>query len=142
MKFRLRGLIVALVCFGAIVAARGLDPRRDGHGTHTQMGLSGCGFLARTGYPCPACGITTSLAAMAHGQVWQAIRAHLFGVMLFLAVAAFALLGLAEVLTGGDVLGMLRPRVWWIWIALAGWLLGWGVKVGVGLLTGQYPLWP
>lgn len=141
-RVRLRGLIVALVCFGAIFAAWRLTPSNNGHGTHTQMGLSGCGFLARTGYPCPGCGVTTSLAAMAHGRVDLAVRAHLFGVFLFLAVATFAVLGMADALTGGDTLSKTRPGLWWTWLALGALALGWGVKVGLGVLTGDYPLWP
>ena len=141
IKIRLRGLIVAAICWGAIALAAMLTPRTNGYGTHTQMGLSGCSFLARTGYPCPGCGITTSIAAMAHGRVILAARAQLFGVMLFAAVAVYGLLGLADVITGGDLLYKARPRLWWAWVALAGLLLGWGVKVGLGVLAGQYPLW-
>jgi hypothetical protein len=141
LKIRVRGLIVALVCFGAIAAAAWLTPRKTGHGTHTQMGISGCSFLARTGYPCPGCGVTTSVAAMAHGQVLRAIRAQLFGVMLVLAVAVLGLLGLGDALTGRNLLAKARPRWWWLWVAVIGLLLGWGVKAGLGVWTGQYPLW-
>lgn len=142
MKIRLRGLVVAAACFGAIAAAGWLTPRKAGHGTHTQMGVSGCGFLSRTGYPCPGCGVTTSIAAMARGQVLRAARAQLFGVMLTLTVAAYGLLGLTDVLTGKGLLAKTRPRLWWAWIALAGLLLGWGVKVALGVWAGRYPLWP
>ena len=141
LKIRLRGLIVATVCFGAIAFTASLAPRQDGYGTHTRTGLPGCSFLARTGYPCPGCGMTTSLAAMARGHVWQAARAHLFGVMLFLTVAVYGLLGLVDAVVGRNVLFRARPRLGWAWIALAGLLLGWGVKVIAGLWTGQYPLW-
>jgi hypothetical protein len=141
LKIRLRGWIVALLCGGAIALAATLSPRRDGHGTHTQMGMPGCSFLARTGYPCPGCGMTTSVAAMTRGRILQAARANLFGVMLFLTVAVFGLLGLFDALTGKGVLRKTRPRLYWAWIALAGLLLGWGVKIALGLWTGQYPLW-
>ncbi|MBN1556243.1 MAG: DUF2752 domain-containing protein [Phycisphaerae bacterium] len=141
IKIRLCGLVVGLVCLGAIVVAATLSPRGDGYGTHTRLGLSGCGFLARTGYPCPGCGVTTAVAAMSRGQVVQALRAHLFGVLLVLAAAGFALLGFVDAITARGVLRKCRPRLWWTWVALLSLLLGWGLKVGVGLLTGQYPLW-
>lgn len=140
-KIRLRGLVVATICWGAIACAASLAPRQAGYGTHTQMGLPGCGFLARTGYPCPGCGMTTSIAAMAHGQVLKAAGAQLFGAMLFLAAVTFGLLGLIDAVTGANLLGKARPRPWWAWVALAGLLLGWGVKVALGVLSGQYPLW-
>jgi len=85
--------------------------------------------------------MTTSIAAMAHGQVLEAAGAQLFGVMLFLAAAMFGLLGLIDAVTGVNLLGKARPRPWWAWVALAGLLLGWGVKVALGVLSGQYPLW-
>jgi len=31
-----------------------------------------CGFKQRTGYPCPACGMTTSVLAFARGEVFRA----------------------------------------------------------------------
>ncbi len=141
LKIRLRGLIVAVVCWGVIALAAMLTPQQAGYGTHRQMGLTGCDFLARTGYPCPGCGVTTSIAAMAHGRLIQAARAQLFGVMLVLAIAILGLLGLVDVITGKNLLRFVHPRLWWVWVVAAGLLLGWGVKVGLGVLTGEYPLW-
>ena len=33
-------------------------------GTHQQLGLPPCNFVTLTGYPCPACGMTTSFALL------------------------------------------------------------------------------
>jgi hypothetical protein len=41
---------------------------------HFDFGLvfNPCGFKQRTGYPCPACGMTTSVLAFARGEVLRA----------------------------------------------------------------------
>lgn len=85
--------------------------------------------------------MTTAAAAMARGRAVTALKAHLFGAALVAAVAILGLAGLAEAGTGRNLLGGFRPRRWWLAAAVVFWLLGWGVKVVLGLLTGQYPLW-
>lgn len=82
-----------------LVASAWLTPDPSGHGTHTQLGLPPCGFLWLTGLPCPACGLTTSFAWLAHGHLWASLRAHPLGLPLFvLAVLAIpvCLLGAAR----------------------------------------------
>ena len=64
-----------------------LTPNPSGHGTHVQLGLPPCGFLWLTGLPCPACGLTTSFAWVAHGDLHASLRAHPLGLPLFLIVA-------------------------------------------------------
>jgi hypothetical protein len=117
-----------------------VDPYPRGYGTHVQLGLTSCGFLARTGYPCLGCGFTTSLAAMAHGRFGLALEANAFGVAVFAAVAAAAVLGLAEALTGRGWFNRLRLNRWWLVVAVVGWLLAWAVKVAMGAAAGIYPI--
>jgi hypothetical protein len=47
--------------------------------THRQLGLPPCTFLWATGYPCPACGMTTSFALLMHGDVVSSLRANWVG---------------------------------------------------------------
>jgi len=139
LRLRLRGLAM-LACSAGIIALCGsLAPRGGGYGTHQQLGMPDCDFLMRTGWPCPSCGMTTSMAAMARGQVARAFGAHPFGVVLFLAVAAAGAAGLAE-LAGRNVWRGVRPRVWWAAAGLGLMLLGWGLKALAGMLSGQFPL--
>ena len=81
-----------LACaFGAVcvlVLARCLNPDPRGFGTHTQLGLPRCLFLWLTGLPCPACGLTTSFAHLARGEIDAALHANAFGVLLFACVLA------------------------------------------------------
>ena len=132
--------MVASPCLAFLLAAACLTPRNSGFGTHEELGLPGCSFLARTGLPCPSCGLTTSVAATVHGRIGLAFRAQPFGVFLAAAVAAVGMAGVAELVTGRDVLRLLGPRPWWIIAAAGGMLAGWAWKLAVGLATGQLPL--
>ena len=124
----------------AIVMLAGLRPDPSGMGTHEQLRLPACSFLARTGWPCPTCGLTTSLAAMAHGDAVAAFRAHPFGVAVFAALVAAVLVGGMALLTARPMLAGLRPRLWWAAAAVGGLLLGWAVKAVVGWGCGELPI--
>ena len=137
---RLRGAAVALSCGAVIAVAASLTPRASGQGTHQELGLPACSMLAETGYPCPSCGLTTSVAATAHGRIAEALSAQPFGVVLFAAVAVMGAAGAAELASGRDVIAVLRPSVWWVVAGLGGMLLGWAWKLAWGCATGQYPL--
>lgn len=67
--------------------ARLLTPSSDGMGTHQQLGLPPCTFHTLTGHGCPGCGMTTSFAALARGQLGQAFEANPLGILLFAATA-------------------------------------------------------
>lgn len=98
MRARLRGLAVAVGAGVVLGLALWMDPAPAGVGTHTQLGLAGCAVLARFGVPCPMCGMTTSFAHMAEGDLGRALRAQPAGAGLFLALVAGAALGLADLL--------------------------------------------
>ena len=128
---RLLSLLFLAGSIAVLLAAFTLDPDPRGHGTHEQLGLPPCGFLRDHGVPCISCGMTTSFAAMAHGDPAHAFRANPFGALLFF-VAVMAPLHFARALVSGfDPLGFLRhPRIALI-LPAAGCLLlaNWGVMV-------------
>lgn len=68
-----------MVVFG-IAAWLTPDPR--GFGTHRQLGMPPCTFLALTGVNCPHCGLTTSFSWFVRGQFYNSIRANPAGLML------------------------------------------------------------
>ncbi len=138
--WRLRGAVVLALAVAAMVVAGMLRPDLRGVGTHEQLSLPVCSFAARTGWPCPTCGLTTSLAAMAHGNVGLAFRAQPFGVVVFMVLVAAALAGGVELLSAWPILGRVRPRLWWVAAAVGGVLLGWVVKLAVGWGTGELPI--
>jgi hypothetical protein len=76
---------------GVLAIARRVAPDASGLGTHVQLGLPACGFLASTGLPCPSCGLTTAFAHMVRLNPWDAARVHPVGVPLFMVVVVAAL---------------------------------------------------
>jgi Protein of unknown function (DUF2752) len=56
--------------------------------SHEQLGLPACNFVRLTGKPCPSCGMTTSFALLAHGDVANSLRANYVGT----ALAVFCVL--------------------------------------------------
>jgi hypothetical protein len=137
---RLRGAAVLTVALAAMLAAGMLRPDPRGMGTHEQLPLPACSFAANTGWPCPTCGLTTSLAAMAHGEVGLALRSHPFGVAVFVLLVVAALAGGVELLSAWPILPALRPKFWWGPAGVGALLLGWAVKLAVGWGTGALPI--
>jgi len=88
-----------LLTSGFVLAASAwLTPSPSGVGTHMQLGLPPCGFLVLTGKPCPACGLTTAFAQLAHLAPLASLRIHPLGLPLFalnLVVLALSVHGLA-----------------------------------------------
>lgn len=72
----------ALALATVLVLARWLEPDPRGFGTHTQLGLWPCAFKATTGRPCPTCGMTTSFAWFARGELVRAWQANPVGILL------------------------------------------------------------
>jgi len=74
--------------------ALALHPSKSLHGTHTQLGLPPCGSVVLFHRPCPGCGLTTSITATLHGQVLAALKANIFGPILYGVFTALALLAI------------------------------------------------
>jgi len=51
------------------------------HGTHRQLGLPPCVLQSVSGLPCPACGMTTSISLLIHGDAASAWRVNWAGVV-------------------------------------------------------------
>ena len=137
---RLGGAMTALVCGAILLTAGLLTPDPTGHGTHEQLGLPSCSFMARTGYPCPTCGMTTSVAAAVRGRLAGAFKANAFGPPLTAALAVLTAAGLAQALTGRAALKCLRFGLWWAVGGAVGILTCWGAAVAVGKATGRLPI--
>jgi len=137
---RFIGLVVfiAVVIFYVMLFRFGASP--CGYGTHTRLGLPACSYLARTHYPCPGCGVTTAAAAMARGRLIEAFRASAFGAMAFAAIVVLGIAGLLQAITGRDVLIKFRPGPKGVLLILILFFASWGLKVGLGVLEGRYPI--
>jgi hypothetical protein len=85
-------LIAAACLTGLLLVARQLEPDPRGFGTHTQLGLPQCAFLAATGRLCPTCGMTTSFAWLTRGRIdlaWQANPAGCLYALLAIPLSAW-----------------------------------------------------
>lgn len=97
MSRALSGL-VAIGTGAILLLAALLEPSPAGHGTHTQLGLGTCSFLAATGVPCPMCGATTSFSLMAHLRPLEALVNQPFAALLFLLTSGVFGISLSETL--------------------------------------------
>ncbi len=137
---RWAGLAAAVPCWAMLVMAVWLQPRTAGYGTAKQLGVPACSVLAESGYPCPTCGMTTSVALTVRGQVLAAWGAHPFGLVLTAGAAVLAVAGTVQLLTGWPALHRLRVGWWWVAGAVIGVLAGWWWMRSAGVAAGKWPI--
>ena len=132
---RLIALGVAAACLSVLSLASRLQPNRDGVGSHRALGLAGCQFLDSTGLPCPSCGMTTSFAWFAHGNLVASVYVQPMGAALAIVAAACVWGGLYVALTGRPVYRLLRllPGRYYLLPLLALAVLAWGWKILIHL---------
>ena len=88
---RLGSAVVSVLSGGLLGVSAWLEPSAAGHGTHEQLGLDPCTFLALTEVPCPMCGATTTFSLMADLRWLEGIANQPFAALLFLVtVGSFA----------------------------------------------------
>lgn len=110
-KQRAAALAVAAVGAGVLTLAASLPPAPQGLGTHQQLGLAPCGFIDRTGIPCPTCGMTTAFASFMHGRPLAALRSQPAGAILAASTVAAVLLAAWTAASGRIV------KLPWEWLA-------------------------
>ena len=128
---RLLAATVAFACLAALGVAAFLRPDPRGIGTHRQLGLAACQFHARTGIPCPTCGVTTSFAHLARGQIFASLYVQPLGTVLGLACIVAFWLAAHMAVSGRAAPGLLRrfSAGWWITAAMALVILAWMWKI-------------
>ena len=77
---------------------------------------------------------------MVHLKIGLAFRAQVFGAVVCIAIFLAVIIGAVQSVTGKNLFRVLHPRIWWIWIIVAVWLLSWAYKVAAGIAAGQYPI--
>jgi hypothetical protein len=105
---------LACVCLALLIVAARLDPEPAGVGTHMQLGLPPCGWVAKYNRPCVMCGMTTAFAEAAHARPVASFLTQPAGALGALGVAAGFWGGLVAAFSGARVdrllANMLRPR--------------------------------
>ena len=124
-------LALLAACASGLVMAAWLDPDAPAYGTHRTLGLGPCGFLVRTGFPCPTCGMTTSCCLTVRGRLGAAFYAQPLGRLGCLVVAAT---GRTWMVNWYRISPLLV-----VWIVGLAFILAWGIKIAVGLLDGSLP---
>lgn len=123
--------LVALGCAAILGLAAWLTPSPTGLGTHHELGLPPCGWVAIADMPCPTCGMTTAFAYAADGHLLASFLAQPLGFLLALATAMTLMVSAYVAVTGSRLAIMFtrlwRPRSGWVISALV--LLSWGYKV-------------
>ncbi len=127
-----RGIAFALAVFplAMLVIAGNLRPATAGLGTHQQLGLPPCTMRMMFGLRCPSCGMTTSWAHFARGQVYESFAANSGGGLLAIYSLVFAWLSARAGFSGR--FPSFRTQKW-LAISLLGivavTLVDWGIRM-------------
>ncbi|MFH1033666.1 MAG: DUF2752 domain-containing protein [Pseudomonadota bacterium] len=92
-----------------------------------------CPFQELTGLPCPLCGMTRAFLSMGQMQVGRAMIFNAAGAMLFVFLAAQALLGWAALISNSRWLGFWATRNYWPWLATAV-VVCWIIRIAQSLI--------
>jgi hypothetical protein len=108
---------VCVLCLAVLIVAAWLAPSADGHGTHKQLGMSECLWVATLDRPCPTCGMTTAVAYAAHGRMLAGFKAQPFGLLLAIGASCAFWVSLHVAATGSHAARLwavlLSGRVLW-----------------------------
>lgn len=130
---------VLLICAGMLGAGLYATPSPTGTGTHTQLGMLRCDFLAWTGIPCPTCGCTTAVAHFAHGHVFTSFTTQPFGFALALVAFLLLPLTLVGVITGKwygpSTFKLAWHWRWWMYGGTAIFFVAWLYKIALIWIT-------
>jgi hypothetical protein len=88
-----------------------------------------CGFKQRTGWPCPGCGMTTSVRAFARGDVFTAFYIQPAAA---LGCSLLVLVGFLAFLIAVSGVYSSRFDRWWREVRMVYWLVGVLVVLGAG----------
>lgn len=126
--------VCALCAFTLIQAAR-ITPSPTGVSTHLSMGFGACTFLDRTGVPCPSCGMTTSFAWFARGNLLASLYVQPMGTVLAVLTVFAFWISLYIAVTGRHVMRLLMmiPTRYWMMPFFTLAILGWGWKIFIHL---------
>ena len=131
-------LAIAFAGIGLLIAfALWIEPDARGYGTHEKLGMPACKMLELTGWPCPGCGVTTSIALASRGRIVASLLNQPFGLVVAVAMPLCFVWAFVGVVRGRDLYReLVRVRLgrWGVmlvavliasWIYKAALLRGW-----------------
>ena len=126
---------VAGACLSVMIIATRLTPSPTGIGTHTELGMQPCAFEARTGVPCPTCGMTTSFSWLARGNVAASFYIQPMGAVLGILTVVCFWMSLYAASTGRPVYRLLLfiPARYYVLPLIAWAVFAWGWKIFIHL---------
>ncbi len=130
VSMRLIAAAVTVGCLALLVVSAALAPDGTGHGTHTQLGMPACVWAETFDKPCMTCGMTTSFALAADGNLIDSAKTQPFGFVLAVLTAG-AFWGAGHVAVTGSMLTEAAGRVLnarLLWLALGLLLAAWAYK--------------
>jgi len=133
LSVRIGGLLLATAMLVPMGIATRLQPSRSGMGTHHQLGLPPCSMRLMFGMRCPSCGMTTSWAHLADGNLWAAAESNVGGASLAFFAAWLVTIGMRTTWTGRFPSNGTLRRVTVVMIAIATvTLVDWLVRLVAG----------
>ena len=136
--------LIAAVFFaastGVLLLALWMTPSAKGMGTHQQMGLPPCGFKLATNLPCISCGMTTSFAHTADGDVVSGFLTQPAGMLLALGCALLSVVSFWSLVSGMSLapLGRMLARPAAIVVMIATLLASWAYTLTLAFLHGPH----
>jgi hypothetical protein len=132
---RILAALIGLSCLTVLIIAARLQPSPTGMATHTEMGFDDCQFLKRTNLPCPSCGMTTSFAWYARGNVIASFYVQPMGFVLAVLATATVWAALYIALTGKPAHRLVRliPSRYYLLPILSFAVIAWGWKMFIHL---------
>ena len=103
--------IIAIMCPTVLSLGAWLSPSAEGHGTHKQLGLRPCMWVAALDRPCPTCGMTTSFSHAGEGEWIQSAKTQPMGTLLVLMTATIFWGALIQTLTGAKINTIIQPAL-------------------------------
>lgn len=108
---RIIAAAVAMACLGVLSVAMVLSPAERGLGTHEQLNLPRCGWIAMMDFPCMTCGMTTSFSHAVRGEFLASLLAQPLGFLLAMGTAMTMLVAMHVTVTASNLL-MFFGRLW------------------------------
>lgn len=96
-------LLSLIFCLSILFTAGSLKPHTKGMGTHQLLGLRACEFEVSYNMPCPTCGMTTSFAHAARGNLLRSFLVQPAGMVLALLTAMGAIVSVYVLYTGSAI---------------------------------------